>query len=162
MTQHREQSPGVRAAGTHPRGSQTQRCVALPLNGECYQLPARCSHLSSHQSHGAPAKSLSCFCVPVIPWAASRQAALSVGVLQARILGWVASFSSRGSFPSQGLNSGLLHYGGVLSSESPGKPDSNIRRLTISSHSSHCHCFPFSFNEAIVGVWHQPFTVSVA
>ena len=55
MTQHREQSPGVRAAGTHPRGSQTQRCVALPLNGECYQLPARCSHLSSHQSHGAPA-----------------------------------------------------------------------------------------------------------
>ena len=161
MTQHREQSPGVRAAGTHPRGSQAQRCVALPLNGECNQLPDCCSHLSSHQSHGAPAKSLSCFCVPVIPWAASRQAALSVGVLQARILGWVASSSSRRSSPSQGPNSGRLHYGGFLS-ESPGKPASNIKILNVSSHSSHCHCFLFSFSEAMVGLWHQPFTISVA
>ena len=152
MTKHRQQSPRVRAEGTDPRGSQIQTYVALPFNGTFYQLPDCCSHLSSHQSLCASAKWLSWVWVPVIPWAESRQAALSVGTLQARILGWVASSSSRGSSPSQGSNSGLLHYGGFLSSEPPGKPTSNIRRLTISSHSSHCHCFPFSFNEAMVGI----------
>ena len=36
------------------------------------------------------------------------------GILQTRILEWVAIPFSRGSFPTQGLNSGLLHYRQIL------------------------------------------------
>ena len=36
------------------------------------------------------------------------------GILQARILEWVASPFSRGIFPTQGLNPGLLHYRRIL------------------------------------------------
>ena len=35
----------------------------------------------------------------VTPWTAARQAPLSTGILQARILEWVAVSSSRGSSP---------------------------------------------------------------
>ena len=37
------------------------------------------------------------------------QAALSMGILQARILEWVAMFLLQGIFLSQGSNPGLLH-----------------------------------------------------
>ena len=43
------------------------------------------------------------------PMNCSPQAPLSIGILQARILEWVAVSFSRGSFPTQGSNPGLPH-----------------------------------------------------
>ena len=40
---------------------------------------------------------LSCVRLFLTPWTAARQAPLSMGILQARILEWVAMPSSRGS-----------------------------------------------------------------
>ena len=45
----------------------------------------------------------------VTPWTVACQAPLSMGILQARILEWVAISFFRGIFPNQGLNPGLLH-----------------------------------------------------
>ena len=45
------------------------------------------------------AQSLSCVQLFVTPWTVTRQDPLSMGILQARILEWVAMPSSRGSFP---------------------------------------------------------------
>ena len=42
-------------------------------------------------------------------WTVACQAPLSMGILQARILEWVALPSSRRIFPTQGLNRGFLH-----------------------------------------------------
>ena len=39
----------------------------------------------------------------------THQGPLSMGILQARILEWVAMPSSRGSFSTRGSNPGLLH-----------------------------------------------------
>ena len=36
------------------------------------------------------------------------------GILQARMLEWVAFLSSKGIFPTQGWNPGLLHCGWIL------------------------------------------------
>ena len=44
------------------------------------------------------------------PMDCSRQAPLSMGILQARMLEWVAMPSFQGIFPTQGSNPGLLHY----------------------------------------------------
>ena len=41
-------------------------------------------------------------------WSIAHQAPLSMGILQARTLGWVAMSSSRGIFPTQGSNLFLL------------------------------------------------------
>ena len=43
-------------------------------------------------------------------WTIAHEAPLSMGILQARILEWVAMPSSRGIFPTQGLNSGLIMF----------------------------------------------------
>ena len=51
------------------------------------------------------------------------------GILQARILEWVAISFSRGIFQSQGSNSGSLHCGQTLPSELPGKPIKDQGRL---------------------------------
>ena len=40
----------------------------------------------------------------VTPWTAACQAPLSMEILQARILGWVANFLLQGIFPTQGSN----------------------------------------------------------
>ena len=48
------------------------------------------------------------------PWTVTHQASLSMGILQARILEWVAIFFSRGIFPTQGSNLGLLHCRQIL------------------------------------------------
>ena len=48
------------------------------------------------------------------PWTAARQAPLSLGILQARILEWVAMLSLQGIFPTQGLNPGLPHCRQIL------------------------------------------------
>ena len=45
----------------------------------------------------------------VIPWTVAHQAPLSMGILQARILEWVATPSPQGFIPTQELNSGLPH-----------------------------------------------------
>ena len=50
----------------------------------------------------------------VTPWTAAGQAPLSMRVLQVRILEWVAMPSSRGIFPTQRLNPGLLHCRQIL------------------------------------------------
>ena len=46
-------------------------------------------------------KSLSRVGLFVTPWTVARQALLSMGILQARILEWVAMPSSRGSSPTR-------------------------------------------------------------
>ena len=50
----------------------------------------------------------------VTPWTVALQAPLSMGILQARILDWVAMPSSRVISPTQGLNSGLPHCRWIL------------------------------------------------
>ena len=53
------------------------------------------------------------------PWTAARQAPLSMGILQARILEWFDMPSSR-DLPDQGWNPGLLYAWGLsLLSELP-------------------------------------------
>ena len=47
------------------------------------------------------------------------------GISQARTLEWVANFLLQGSFPTQGLSSGLLHLlpqAGGLFTTKPGRP----------------------------------------
>ena len=50
----------------------------------------------------------------VIPWTVARQVPLSMGILQARILEWVAIPFLQGIFPTQGSNLGLLHCVQIL------------------------------------------------
>ena len=59
------------------------------------------------------------------PWTAAHQALLSMGILQARTLEWVAMPipCRRGIFPTQESNSGLQHCRWILlPTEPPGKP----------------------------------------
>ena len=44
------------------------------------------------------------------PRTVAHQKPLFMGILQAKILEWVAMLSSRGSFPTQGSNPGLPHF----------------------------------------------------
>ena len=62
----------------------------------------------------AVAQSLSRVQLFVTPWTAACQAPLSMEILQARILEWVVMPSSRGIFPTQGWNPGLLHCRWIL------------------------------------------------
>ena len=57
---------------------------------------------------------LSHFQLFVIPWTVVNQAPLPMGILQARILEWVAMPSSKGIFPTQGLSPGLWHCRQIL------------------------------------------------
>ena len=50
----------------------------------------------------------------VTPWTVAHQAPLSMGILQARILEWVAFPFSRGIFPTQRSNPGLPHCRRIL------------------------------------------------
>ena len=50
----------------------------------------------------------------MIQWTIAQQATPSMGTLQARILEWVAMHFSRGIFPTQGSNPGLLPYRQIL------------------------------------------------
>ena len=72
---------------------------------------------------------LSCLiCVQLFTtlWTVAHQAPLSMGILQARILEWVAMPSSRGIFAIQGSNLHLLYLlhwqVGSLPLAQPGKP----------------------------------------
>ena len=58
---------------------------------------------------------LSCVWLFVTPWTVTCQAPLSMGILQARILEWVAChFLLQGIFLTQGWNSGLPHCRQIL------------------------------------------------
>ena len=48
------------------------------------------------------------------PWILAHKAPLSMGILQAKILEWVAMLFSRGISPTQGLNPCLLHFMKIL------------------------------------------------
>ena len=65
----------------------------------------------------ACAESLSCVRLFVTPWIVARQAPLSVGILQARILEWVLVARQvllQGIFPTQGSNADLPHCRQIL------------------------------------------------
>ena len=67
----------------------------------------------------------------VTPLTVARQALLPMGILQARILEWVALFSP-GIFPTQGLNPGLPHCRQILYHLShQGNPNYMIRFMII-------------------------------
>ena len=56
------------------------------------------------------------------------------GILQARILEWVAIPFSRGIFPTQGWNLGLPHYKWILYQLShQGSPNEDVKTITNSS-----------------------------
>jgi len=62
------------------------------------------------------------------PWTVAHQAPLSMGILQARTLEWVAVPFSRGTSQHRDL----IHIvGGSLRSEPPGKPKCIITTLKI-------------------------------
>ena len=70
------------------------------------------------------------------------------GILQARTLEWVALPFSRGSFPTQGLNPGLLQYRQILyqlnHKESPSdQRKSTTHRCGLQQHLIHKACVPF-------------------
>ena len=59
-------------------------------------------------------QSLGCVRFFATPWTVAHQAPLSLGILQARRLEWVAYAFSRGMFPTQESNQGLLHCRRIL------------------------------------------------
>ena len=58
---------------------------------------SQCIGVSNHRLKYILALSLGCVQLFVTPWTVAHQAPLSMGILQARILEWVAMPSSRGS-----------------------------------------------------------------
>ena len=68
------------------------------------------------------AQSLSCVQPFVTPWTVACQAPLSMGILQARILEWVAMTFPRGSSQPRDQTQVSRIVGDSLSSEPPGKP----------------------------------------
>ena len=75
----------------------------------------RCSHISLFC---AVLSQLSCVQLFVTTWTAACQAPLSIGILKAKTLEWVAMPSSRGSSQSRSL----ALQADSLPSETPGKP----------------------------------------
>ena len=69
-------------------------CIQIPFS---HQYTSHCIRPHFNES------------VHVTPWTVSHQGPLSMEILQARILEWVAMPFSRGIFPTQGSNPGLLH-----------------------------------------------------
>ena len=66
-------------------------------------------------------------CVTVTPWTVARQAPLSMGILQVRILEWAA-------IPIQGSNPGLLHCRRILYHlNHQGSPQIYVERESIFS-----------------------------
>ena len=53
------------------------------------------------------------------PWTGAHQGPLSMGILQAKILEWVAMAPLQGVFPTQGLNPGLPHCRQIIYPLSP-------------------------------------------
>ena len=70
------------------------------------------------------------------PCSVALQAPVSIGILQARTLEWVAMFSSRGSSQPRERTQVSHIAGEFLPSEPLGKPDTGIRRPKMLSWSS--------------------------
>ena len=66
-----------------------------------------------------------------IPWTVAHQAPLSMGILQARILEWVAMPSSRGSSQARDQTQSLAFQADFLPAEPPGKPRKRMDYLII-------------------------------
>ena len=65
------------------------------------------------------------------PWTVAHQAPLSMGILQARILEWVAMPSSRGSSQARDQTQSLAFQADFLPAEPPGKPRKRMDYLII-------------------------------
>ena len=90
----------------------------------------------------------------VIPWTVAHQAPLSMGILQARILEWVAMPSSSGSSQSRDQNQ-VFHtavgFFFFLTSEPPGKPkDTGVHSLSL-----HQWIFPTRESDRGLSHWRQ-------
>ena len=72
--------------------------------------------ISSSEEKGEVTQSCPTLCDPTdcSPPTVAHRAPLSMRILQARILEWVAMPFSRGIFPTQGSNPGLLHCRQIL------------------------------------------------
>ena len=72
----------------------------------------------------------------VTTWTVALQAPLSLGMLQTRILEWVAMPSSRGSSQPRDRNPGLLHFRWILYHLShQGSPKGRYEKCESESHS---------------------------
>ena len=89
-----------------------------PARGLC-----ACTHTTHTHTHThTHAQLLSRVQLFASPWTVARQAPLSMGILQARILDWVAMPSSRGSFQPGIEPRAPALQADSLQSEPPGKP----------------------------------------
>ena len=91
----------------HPFSSRSSQPRVEPRSPHCTWILYCLSHHGSSRilesaSHSDVSNSATL-------WTVACQAPLSMGILQARILEWVALPSSRRIFPTQGLNRGFLH-----------------------------------------------------
>ena len=86
------------------------------------------------------------------PCTAACQAPLSIGILQARTLKWVAMFSSRESSQPRIEPRSLALQADSLPSEPPGKPFAHHNMLQISAH-IHNTLVKFCFLIWWVGTW---------
>ena len=90
--------------------------------------PDKCLHSLQNQNGGVVLWVLSGFSNVqffVAPWTVACQSPLSMGILQARILEWVATHSSRGSSQPRDrthISCDSCIAGGFFTAEPPGKP----------------------------------------
>ena len=112
-------TPGFPVHGDSPGKNTGVGCHAIlqgifPTQESNPGLP-HCRRILYYLSHQLLL--LSCFSrvrLFVTPWTAACQSSLSMGILQARILEWVAMPSSRGIFQTQGSNPSLPHCRWIL------------------------------------------------
>ena len=100
------------------REGETELCLQL----QSVHLQSQCSKWICHITDAVLSHSV--MYDSATPWTAACQPPLSLGILQVRILEWVATPSLQGIFPGQGSNAGLpqcrwilyclSHKGGTL------------------------------------------------
>ena len=126
--------------------SQISHCLS--------RMPNREEDSSKEALFSAPflvvsfAELFSCILLLAALWTVACQAPLSMGILQARILEWVAMPSSREIFPTQGLSPGLPHCRWILYClELPGLPSYYI---TFSFYQYTSHTFYQFFHWTVI------------
>ena len=96
----------------------------------------------------------------VTPWTVARQAPLSMGILQARILEWIAMPSSRGSFQPRDWTQVSRLQADSLPSEPPGKPkNTGVDSLSLLQgnfptqelNQDHLHCRQLPYQLSYLG-----------
>ena len=110
-------------------------------DGDCSHEIKRCLLLGRKAMTNLKWKSLSRVWLFVTPWTVR-------GMLQARILEWVSFPFSRGIFPSQRSNPGLLHCRQILyqlsQREAHDQPRQNIKRHYFANKGSYSQSYAFS------------------